>query len=101
MTEQVIEKMVGRGFKRWTKGNLDRLYINASQLGLVCSRYNTGNIKHAEFNGDSISNSHARRMYSAKTFVDCKTGKVHGDDDALCRVAEKILKEVSENVSGC
>ena len=67
MTEQMIAELEAKGFKRWTKGNLDRLYINAAQLGLVCQYYKTGNIRHAEFNGESISNSQGYRYKSALT----------------------------------
>lgn len=83
LTNEKIAELEAKGFKRWTKGNLDRLYINASQLGLVCSYYNTGNIRDAEFNGDSISNCEARRMKAAKTFIDIKTGRVYSDNNTL------------------
>ena len=92
ITEERIEELTQRGFKRWTKGNLDRLYINAGQLGLVCSYYNTGNISHAEFRGERISNSQARRYKNAKTFIDIKTGSVYSDYSSLkqaaCEIAE-------------
>lgn len=90
MTGERIAELERKGFKRWTKGNLDRLYINASQLGLVCTYYNTGNIRHAEFGGLGISNSEARRMKAAKTFIDIKTERVHSDNYALENAA-KIL----------
>ena len=92
LTEERINELTEKGFKRWTKGNLDRLYINPSQLGLVCSYYNTGNIKYAEFNGENISNSQARRYKAAKTFIDIKTGTVFSDipalEEAACKLAE-------------
>lgn len=81
--EAKIIELAEKGFKRWTKGNVDRLYINATQLGLVCGYYNTGNIRWAEFNGESISNSQARRYKAAKTFVDVKTGAVYSDYETL------------------
>ena len=83
LTNEKIAELETKGFKRWTKGNLDRLYINAAQLGLVCNYYNTGNIRDAEFNGDSISNCSARRMKAAKTFIDVKTGRVYSDNNTL------------------
>ena len=90
VTEERITELEKLGFKRWMKGNLDRLYINAAQLGLVCDYYNTGNIKSAEFNGESISNCQARRMKAAKTFIDVKTGKVHSDSYTLEQAAAKL-----------
>jgi len=90
LTEERINELTEKGFKRWTKGNIDRLYINASQLGLDCAHYKTGNISSATFQGEGISNSHARRMYAAKTYIDIKTGRVTSDDDTLKRAAERL-----------
>ena len=90
MTDTRIAELEGKGFKRWTKGNMDRLYINAAQLGLICSYYNTGNVRSAEFNGESISNCEARRMKAAKTFIDIKTEKVYSDNYTLLE-ATKVL----------
>ena len=92
MTEQKIAEMLTKGFKRWTKGNLDRLYINATQLGLVLTYYNTGNIRSAAFNGDPISNSEGRRMKEAKTFIDVKTGIVYSDNHALKNAVQEMLE---------
>lgn len=93
MTEERIEELTKKGFKRWTKGNMDRLYINAAQLGLNCEYYKSGNISSAEFRGDRVSNSEARRMKWAKTYVDIKTGKVYSDNDSLKAAAEELLAE--------
>ena len=91
MTQEMIDKLTEVGFNRWTKGNMDRLYINAAQLGLVCEYYHTGNIKYAELNGKSVSNSEARRMKASKTFVDLKTEKVYSDNSALQEAAEALI----------
>ena len=93
MTEERIQELINKGFKRWTKGNLDRLYINATQLGLNCTYYKTGNISGAWFNGEEISNSEARRMKGAKTYIDIKTGKVYSDNAYLKEAAEKMMGE--------
>lgn len=90
LPESKIAELIQKGFSRWTKGNLDRLYINAAQLGLVCDYYNTGNVKHAEFRGAEISNCEARRMKAAKTFVDIKTGCVHSDNHSLEQAAREL-----------
>ena len=92
MTEQNIKALEERGFKRWTKGSMDRLYVNAAQLGLVCEYYNTGNIKSAYFRGNRTSNSEGKRMKGAKTFVDVATGIVYSDNDYLKEACEEILK---------
>ena len=89
-----IAELIKKGFNRWTKGNMDRLYINAAQLGLVCSYYKTGNISGAEFQGESISNCQARRYKAAKTFVDIKTGTVYSDIPALKTAAEAMIYDL-------
>lgn len=90
LTEERINELVKMGFTRWTKGNYDRLYINASTLGLDCTYYKTGNISEATFGDHSISNAEARRMKAAKTFIDVKTGKVHSDNFTLLKAAESL-----------
>lgn len=90
MIKDRIEELEEKGFSRWTKGNLDRLYINAAQLGLICSYYKTGNISNATFNGVSISNAEARRMKGSKTFIDIKTGKVYSDNELLKKAAAEL-----------
>lgn len=90
ITEERIEELTKKGFNRWTKGNMDRLYINAAQLGLDCTYYKTGNISGADFQGCSISNCEARRMKAAKTYIDIKTGKVHSDNSTLEKAAAEL-----------
>ena len=96
LSEERITNLCKKGFNRWTKGNLDRLYINASQLGLICSYYKTGNISSAEFQGESISNSQARRYKAAKTFIDIKTERVHSDCPALEDAARDLAGMVRD-----
>ena len=62
-----LERM---GFRRWQKNGMDRMYINASTLGLICSYHKSGTISYAEFGGEYVSNSEARRMSGAKTYID-------------------------------
>lgn len=90
LNNEKIAELENKGFKRWTKDNIDRLYIRAAQLGLVCTHYNTGNIHTAEFNGVSISNSQARRFINAETFIDVNTGKAYSDFDELAQAAAKL-----------
>lgn len=96
MTNEMIKKLEEMGFKRWQKGSYDRLYINAGQIGLTCTYYNTGNISSAEFNGDSISNCEARRMKAAKTYIDLNTDRVHSDNTTLKEAVEEILDKLQK-----
>ena len=90
LTNEKITALTEKGFKRWTKGNLDRMYINAAQLGLICTYYNTGSISSAEFGGERISNSRACAMKAAKTFIDIKSGRIYSDNDTLREAAEQL-----------
>ena len=85
-----IEELEAMGFKRWTKGGMDRLYINASALGLNCSYYKTGNVSNAWFDGYEISNCEARRMKASKTYIDIKTEEVYSDNTTLAEKAAEI-----------
>ena len=93
LTEENIATLEARGFKRWQKGSMDRLYVNASALGLECSYYNTGNISSAKFQGDEISNAEGRRMQAAKTYIDVADGTVHSDNYTLAEAVDAILAE--------
>ena len=85
-----IDELEALGFKRWQKGQFDRLYINADQLGLECKYYKTGNIKSAWFNGDEISNSEGYRMKAAKTYIDVATGEVFSPNSTLRKAAMEL-----------
>lgn len=87
-----IAELEAVGFKRWTKNGMDRLYINAGALGLVCQYYKTGNIMDAKFNGEQISNSEGYRMKAAKTYIDIKTETVHSDNTKLREAAAELAK---------
>ena len=85
-----IEELEALGFKRWTKNGMDRLYIDARSLGLVCHYYKTGNISVAWFDGEVVSNAEGRRMLTAKTFIDIKTEKVYSTNRDLGSKAAQI-----------
>lgn len=85
-----IAELETKGFKRWTKGSMDRLYISPEQLGLVCTFYRTGNISGAWFKGEEISNSQGRRLWGSKTFIDVKTEAVVSEHDVLRRAAAEL-----------
>ena len=76
-TDSTIKAYEEAGFNRWTKGNHDRLYINAEQLGLEVTRYKSGNVKSATWQGERISNADANRLMASKVYIDIKTGELH------------------------
>lgn len=81
MDEKDIAKLMAAGGKRWSKYGKDRIYFDATTLGLDVSYYKTGSIDHAEWQGESISNADARRLLSSKVYVDCADGSLHVDTD--------------------
>ena len=60
MTNEMIERLVAMGCNEWKKHGYHRLYVDIESIGLRISRYNTGNISYAEFDGEKISNCAAR-----------------------------------------
>lgn len=98
MSDKMIERLAKKGFNRWTKGNMDRMYINASQLGLACSYHSTGSIKNATFCGDSISNSEARRLKADKCYVDLKTGTITANNSRLSDAAQSLIDEAAAEI---
>lgn len=90
LTESRIAELENKGFKRWQKGNMDRLYINACDLGLAVVYRRTGSISDAKFQGYSISNSEAYRMKGAKTFIDVATETVMSTNRDLGKAAAEL-----------
>ena len=91
LSNEMIAELEGKGFKRWTKNGMDRLYINAAALGLDCEYHNTGSIRRATFNGSLISNCEARRMKGSKTYINVANGTVVSDNDTLRAAAAELM----------
>ena len=102
ITDEQIKSLEGAGFKRWTKGGFDRLYINADKIGLDVDYYKTGNICYATWKGEKISNARAGEMiYRTKVFIDVTTGEIVASgiwqdklSEAAYEHAEKAIKSV-------
>ena len=86
-----IEELEAKGFKRWQKNGMDRMYINASALGLICTYYKTGNISNAEFRGNWISNSEGYRLKGAKTYIDLNNKRIVSDSARLAAAAADLI----------
>lgn len=93
-TEKLITALEEKGFKRWTKGDKDRMYIDAEKLGLKVLKYGSGAVKHAEWRGEKISNRAGTAMLHAKTYLDLTDMSVHSDDSDLLAAAEAIIEEI-------
>lgn len=97
-TDDEIKTLTDSGFNRWTKklpnGKvIDRLYIKPEYLGLELTRYKSGNISSATFNGETISNSEARRIEGTKCYVDIATKEVVCDRDDLKQAAQEVVDD--------
>lgn len=97
-TDEEIKALTDRGFNRWTKklpnGKvMDRLYIKPEYLGLELTRYKSGNISSAKFNGETISNSEARRIEGTKCYVDVATKEVVCDREDLKKAAQEVIDD--------
>ena len=105
--DAMIQKLEEAGFKRWTKGTYDRLYINATSLGLEYETYKSGSIRSATFNGEEISNSRAGRMLAMKMYIDVATGELHTTngkgvqvDADLAAAAEALYNSIIQGEEG-
>ena len=98
LNDKIIAALEKKGFNRWTKGNMDRLYINASMLGLELTYYKTGNVSGAWFNGEEISNTRGREYKEAKTYINIETGAVISSVSTLKDAAQELLEKTIAEV---
>lgn len=98
MTDTMIAKLEAKGGKRWIKGSMDRMYFNATVLGLELEYYKTGNICDASFRGTGLSNSMGGRYKAAKTYIDLATGDVHSDFDCLADAVRELIAQAEEEI---
>jgi hypothetical protein len=106
LTETTIQNLIAKGASRWTKGDHDRLYLNAAAneiVGLEIEYYKSGSISSATLKGESISNNRAGKISDiiCSAYIDLTTGKlygrVRGDSMDLLRVAlDDLLLEAAE-----
>lgn len=101
ITEEKISELTEKGFKRWTKGGMDRLYVNSGVLGLTYTTYKTGNISSACLCGEEISNSRGRQLRDAKTYVDLVKGLIVSDDARLAHLAAELGGITLEDNKDC
>lgn len=95
-----IEALEKKGFNRWTKGDMDRLYFSLEKSGdLELDYYKSGNLRSADLDGERISNAEACRLLAVKCFIDLKNGNKlvvqYGREDAQDMVrdlAEKAMQ---------
>lgn len=99
LTKRQIKAYETNGFKRWTRGELDRLYINCTEYGCKFSHHKTGSIRSASFCGNPISNAEGYRFKATKVFVDVRTGELHittntSFEDEIRETVEAIIADI-------
>lgn len=99
MKNELIVALEIKGFNRWTKGNMDRLYINPTSLCLELNFYKTGNVSSAYLNGERISNSRGTEMKNAKCYIDIATGKCVSSYDVFVEAMEQIVAETEDELT--
>ena len=95
-----IDALEKKGFSRWTKGDMDRLYFSLEKSGaLGLDYYKSGNLRSADLEGERISNAEACRLLAVKCFIDLKKGNKlivqYGREEAqdvVRELAEKAMK---------
>lgn len=89
-----IEALEKKGFNRWIKGDMDRLYFNIARSGhMEVDHYNTGNISHAAIDGEEISHRFAGQILSVKCFIDLKN-----DNRLVIQYGGPEAREIVKNV---
>ena len=97
--EKEIKALEKKGFNRWTKGDMDRLYFNIEKSEyLDVDYYKSGNVSSAYLNGERISNAEAYRLMAVKCFIDLKNDNElvvqYGNEEAqdvVRKFAEKAM----------
>lgn len=93
-----IKALEKKGFNRWSKGDMDRLYFNIERSGhMVVDHYKTGNISFASVDGEEISHRFAGQILAVKCFIDLKNDNKlviqYGGPEAR-EVVEGVVKKV-------
>lgn len=88
-----IRFLCGMGFNHWQKKNMNRLYINAEDLGLEIERLAPG-VVEATFCGEEIPYREAQELRNAKTFISLPDGKAYSDDIRLQELAQEKFDKV-------
>ena len=80
------------GFKRWTKEGMDRMYINAFDLGLRIFYDEKTQPKEASVNDVVIPLARGLRLKEAKTYLDLTTMTVVSVDELLATIAANLIR---------
>jgi hypothetical protein len=72
--KKIEELMKDESHNIWEKYNKKRLYLDFIKIvNLEIHKYNTGNISNALLDGETISNSKARKYIQGEAYIDLNT----------------------------
>ena len=92
MTEEMIKNLIEKkGFKRWIKGDKDRLYIKAYELPFVKTNWKKNGKKTLSLFGEELSYTKSSQLDHAQFYIDVKTG------EAVTSIEWAKTKEEFEN----
>lgn len=95
LTEQQIDLLEKKGFKRW--GIADRLYLSPENAGLEYDTYrSSGRISSATWRGQSISNSKAQKILwdGERSYIDVETCEVVSRSPEMRKLMNLMLEGV-------
>lgn len=91
--EDKIERL-SKKYSRWTKNGYDRIYFNATKLGLEYDTYKTGNLRWVTIDDQVISNCRGRKILNDKAYWDLNTDKLYIGETMDVYFGDKIRAEV-------
>jgi hypothetical protein len=95
MTDEQIAKYEDAGFSRWTKRDMDRLYIDTTRLGLECDLKRDHEPCLGDWQGKRVSNADCRRIYFSKVWVDVKDGSLHVASDFQPSLGDESVEDAA------
>jgi len=98
MTNEKIKALENKGFKRWTKGDKDRLYIKAWNLPNVKTIWKKNGKKCVEINGEELSYTKSNEINYTAIYIDLADDSIHVESsfaDVLTEGVEMLLNSVS------
>lgn len=88
--DEIVKRLEGLGFSRWTKNGKDRMYIGAEALGLHCEYGRSGKVLQGEWQGRYLHHLMAEEMMNAKTYINLRDLKVYSTDADLADAAAEM-----------
>jgi hypothetical protein len=95
MTDEQIARYEDAGFSRWTKRDMDRLYIDTTRLGLECDLKRDHEPCLGDWQGKRVSEADCRRIYFSKVWVDVRDGSLHVASDFQPSLGDESVEDAA------